>query len=66
MIDELYPYSYGNEPNKSPWRERLRALLPLRETATFPPQEDHVLVDLFPSVAAGGVPVGGDPPQLIN
>ena len=44
MIDELYPYSYVNEPNKSPWRERLWALLPLRETATFPPQADHVLV----------------------
>ena len=47
MIDELYPYSYANEPNKSPWRERLRALLPLREMATFPPQEDHVLVVFF-------------------
>ena len=23
MIDELYLYSYANEPNKSPWRERL-------------------------------------------
>ena len=44
MINELYLYSYANEPNKSPWRERLRALLPLRETATFPPQADHVLV----------------------
>ena len=47
MIDELYPYSYANEPNKSPWRERLRALLPLRETATFPPHADHVLVVFF-------------------
>ena len=47
MIDELYPYSYANEPNKSPWRERLGALLPLRETATFPPQADHVLVVFF-------------------
>ena len=27
MMDELYLYSYGNEPNKSPWRERLWALL---------------------------------------
>ena len=27
MIDELYLYSYANEPNKSPWRERLWALL---------------------------------------
>ena len=45
MIDELYLYSYANEPNKSPWRERgSGALLPLRETATFPPQADHVLV----------------------
>ena len=47
MIDELYLYSYANEPNKSPWRERLWALLPLRETATFPPQADHVLVVFF-------------------
>ena len=47
MIDELYPYSYANEPNKSPWREGLGALLPLRETATFPPQADHVLVVFF-------------------
>ena len=47
MIDELYPYSYANEPNKSPWRERLWALLPLREAATFPPQADHVLVVFF-------------------
>ena len=47
MIDELYLYSYANEPNKSPWRERLGALLLLREMATFPPQADHVLVVLF-------------------
>ena len=47
MIDELYLYSYENEPNKSSWRERLRALLPLREAATFPPQADHVLVVFF-------------------
>ena len=47
MIDELYLYFYANEPNKSPWRERLWALLPLRETATFPPQADHVLVVFF-------------------
>ena len=42
MIDELYLYSYVNEPNKSPW-----GLLPLREAATFPPQADHVLVVFF-------------------
>ena len=47
MTDEFYVYSYANEPNKSPWRERLWALLPLRETATFPPQADHVLVVFF-------------------
>ena len=47
MIDELYLYSYANEPNKSPGRERLGALLPLREAATFPPQADHVLVVFF-------------------
>ena len=47
MIDEHYPYSYANEPNKSPWREKLGALLPLREMATFPPQADHVLVVFF-------------------
>ena len=44
MIDELYLHSYANEPIKSPWRERLGALFPLRETATSPPQADHVLV----------------------
>ena len=27
MIDELYLHSYANEPNKSPWRERIKALL---------------------------------------
>ena len=47
MIDELYLYYYANEPNKSLWRERLGALLPLRETATFPPQAAHVLVVFF-------------------
>ena len=47
MINELYLYSYANEPNKSPWRERLGALLPLREVVTFPPQADHVLVVFF-------------------
>ena len=46
MIDELYLYSYANEPNKSPWREALGPS-PLREAATFPPQADHVLVVLF-------------------
>ena len=47
MIDELYLYSCANEPNKSTWRERLWALLPLREAATFPPQADHVWVVFF-------------------
>ena len=28
MIDELYLHSYPNEPNKSPWRKRIKALLP--------------------------------------
>ena len=27
MIDELYLHSYANEPNKSPWRKRIKALL---------------------------------------
>ena len=54
MIDELYLHSYVNEPNKSPWRERLGALLPLREAATFPPQADHVLVVFF--FLRGGTP----------
>ena len=27
MIVELYLHSYANEPNKSPWRERIKALL---------------------------------------
>ena len=57
MIDELYLYSYANEPNKSPWRGRLWALLPLRETATFPPQADHVLVVFF--FIHGGPGAGG-------
>ena len=47
MINELYLHSYVNEPNKSPWRERLGALLPLREMATFHHQADHVLVVFF-------------------
>ena len=47
MIDELYLYSCANEPNKSPWRERLGGPSPLREAATCPPQADHVLVVFF-------------------
>ena len=43
-----------NEPNKSPLRKRLLALL-FERSATFPPQADHVLVDLFSSVVARGV-----------
>ena len=65
MIDELYLYSYANEPNKSPWREKLWALLPLREAATFPPQADHVLVVFF--FIPGGLGVGGaalKPPDI--
>ena len=27
MTDELYLHSHANEPNKSPWRERIKALL---------------------------------------
>ena len=46
IIDELYLYSCANEPNKSPWRERLWALS-FERLATSPPQADHVLVDLF-------------------
>ena len=57
MIDEFYLYSYANEPKKSPCRERLGALLPLRETATFPPQADRVLVVFF--FIRGGTGVGG-------
>ena len=41
------------EPNKSPLRNRLLALL--LSSATFPPQADNILVDLFSSVAARGV-----------
>ena len=46
------------KPNKSPVRNRLLALL-LWELATFPPQADHVLVDLFSSVpfSAGKAPL---------
>ena len=32
-------------------------------SATFPPQADHFLVDLFSSVAARGGPVGRAPQQ---
>ena len=35
------------------------------KSATFPPQADHVLVDLFSSVADGEVSAGGASPQYI-
>ena len=54
MIDELCLYYCANEPNKSPWRERLWALLPLREAATSPPQADHVLVVFSSSMVDRG------------
>ena len=68
MIDELYLHSYANEPNKSPWRERLRALLPLRETATSPPQADHVLVVFFFGCGGnwGAAEKGGDGPSPLG
>ena len=65
MIDELYPYFYANEPNKSPWRERLGALLPLRETATFPHQADHVLVVFF-FIRGGTWGAALKPPRQFN
>ena len=34
--------------------------------ATFPPQADHVLVDLLSSVVARGRPVGAVPPQCMK
>ena len=48
-------------PIKAHWETGLR---PFSERlATFPPQADHVLVDLFSSVVAGGV-LKAEPPQL--
>ena len=46
--------SAQTEPNKSPLRKRLSWPFSFERWATFPPQADHVLVDLFSSVAAGG------------
>ena len=46
MIDELYLYSYANEPNKS-HGEKGSGPFSFERSATFPPQADHVLVDLF-------------------
>ena len=46
MIDELYLYSWANEPNKSPWRERLRALL-LREIGHLSSPSRSCLGSLF-------------------
>ena len=49
MIDELYVYalySYANKPNKSPLKNRPFSF---ERSATFPPQVDQVLVDLFSS-----------------
>ena len=40
------------KPNKSPLREGVKRLSPLRDWSAFPPQADHVLVDLFSSAAA--------------
>ena len=61
--------SVQTEPNKSPLRKRLLALL-LWEIVTFPPQADHVLVDLFSSVADGGGGRAGmrtePPPHQLN
>ena len=42
------------KPNKSPLRNRVKVLLPLERLATFPPQADHVLVDLFSSLMRVG------------
>ena len=47
------------EPNKSPLRKRLS----FERLATFPPQADHVLVDLFSSVAARGALQVEPPPN---
>ena len=46
MIDELYRIPMRMNLIKAPG-ERLWALLALRETATFPPQADHVLEVFF-------------------
>ena len=50
------------EPNKSPLRKRLLALL-LWELGHLCSQAEHVLLDLFSFMVAGGEgPVGGAPP----
>ena len=50
------------EPNKSPSRKKGYWSFSFERSATFPPQADHVLVDLFSS-AADGVSAGKAPPQ---
>ena len=39
--------------NKSPLRERLKRLSPLRDWSAFPPKADNVLEELFSSMVAG-------------
>ena len=61
MIDDLYLYSCANWTQWKPIEEQAPGPSPL---ATFPPQADHVLVDLFSSMADRGGPEGGAPPQF--
>ena len=51
------------EPNKSPLRKRLLALL-FERLATFPPQADHVFVDLVSSVGVSLWAEAPPPPQV--
>ena len=48
------------KPNKAHWERGLRPFSSER-LATFPPQLDHVLVDLFSSTAAGTALLDGAP-----
>ena len=58
-------HPYADKLNKSPLREKLN-ISPLRHWSAFPPQADHVLVELFSSMAARGTLQDGalPPPQL--
>ena len=47
MIDELYPIPMRMNLIKAPGERGSGPFSPLRETATFPPQADHVLVVFF-------------------
>ena len=54
-----------NEPNKTHWGKGSWPFSFERST-TLPPQADHVLVELFSSVAAGGALRAGPHTHLVN